>query len=204
MSHQVQIQRREAQSYAAISMRVTMDTLSGAVDQAFPELFGWLAEHAAAPAGPPLIRYLVADMAAGLQIDLGVPVGTEIGGSDRIRSGILPAGRYVVLRHVGPYDGLIATWPAQQRHERMFWGTLVRNRPTDRRAGISTGHARCPSGGDLNATRPTESHRPLQVMRPPRSRATGRAPLTPRPTGRPRPCPRVPRHWPAGPPAGGT
>jgi hypothetical protein len=41
------------------------------VDQAFPELFGWLAEQAVAPAGPPFIRYLVIDMAAEFQIELG-------------------------------------------------------------------------------------------------------------------------------------
>ena len=124
MDPEVQIQRREAQSYAAIPMQVTMDTLGGAVDQAFPELFGWLARHAIAPAGPPFIRYLVIDMAAGLQIEMGVPVAMAIddGGSDgdsgdggRITPGVLPAGRYAVLRHTGPYDGLIASNAALQR-----------------------------------------------------------------------------------------
>jgi effector-binding domain-containing protein len=115
MSHDVQIQRREAQSYAAVPMRVTMDTLSEAVDQGYPELFGWLAERGITPAGAPLIRYLVVDMAAGLQIDLGVPVGSQIDGGGRIRPGDLPAGRYVVVRHVGPYDGLVATNAALQQ-----------------------------------------------------------------------------------------
>src|SRR3984957_16467260 len=124
MDPEVQIQRREAQSYAAIPMQVTMESLAAAVDQAFPELFGWLARHAIAPAGPPFIRYLVIDMAAGLQIEMGVPVAMAIddGGSDgdsgdggRITPGVLPAGRDVVLRHTGPYDGLIASNAALQR-----------------------------------------------------------------------------------------
>ena len=115
MDPEVQIQRRGAQSYAALPMQVTMDTLAGAVDQAFPELFGWLARHAIAPAGPPFIRYLVIDMAAGLQIEMGVPVATAIDGDGRIRPGVLPAGRYAVLRHTGPYDGLIASNAALQR-----------------------------------------------------------------------------------------
>jgi effector-binding domain-containing protein len=124
MDPEVQIQRRGAQSYAAIPMQVTMQSLAGAVDQAFPELFGWLARHAIAPAGPPFIRYLVIDMAAGLQIEMGVPVATAIddGGGDgdggnggRITPGVLPAGRYAVLRHTGPYDGLIASNAALQR-----------------------------------------------------------------------------------------
>ena len=52
------------------------------MNQAFPELFGWLARHAIAPAGPPFIRYLVIDMAAGLQIEMGVPVATAIDDGD--------------------------------------------------------------------------------------------------------------------------
>ena len=115
MDPEVQIQRRGAQSYAALPMQVTMDTLAGAVDQAFPELFAWLAGHAIAPAGPPIIRYLVIDMAAGLQIEMGVPVATAIDGDGRIRPGVLPAGRYAVLRHTGPYDGLVAGNAALQR-----------------------------------------------------------------------------------------
>jgi effector-binding domain-containing protein len=115
MDPEVQIQRRGAQSYAALPMQVTMDTLAGAVDQAFPELFAWLAGHAIAPAGAPIIRYLVIDMAAGLQIEMGVPVATAIDGDGRIRPGVLPAGRYAVLRHTGPYDGLVASNAALQR-----------------------------------------------------------------------------------------
>ncbi|HXL17333.1 MAG TPA: hypothetical protein VN961_07425 [Streptosporangiaceae bacterium] len=47
-------------------MTVTMGSISGAVDEAFPELFGWLARSGIAPGGPPLIRYLVIDMDAEL------------------------------------------------------------------------------------------------------------------------------------------
>jgi len=54
-------------------------------------------------------------MAGELQIELGVPVGTKVGDGGRVRSGVLPGGRYVVLRHVGPYDGLVASNAALQR-----------------------------------------------------------------------------------------
>jgi hypothetical protein len=56
MSPQPQIQQRAAQDYAAIPVRVTMDSLPAAVDEGFPELFGWLERHAVAPTGPPFIR----------------------------------------------------------------------------------------------------------------------------------------------------
>jgi len=115
MSHQPQIQTRGAQHYAAIPMAVTMDTISGAVDEAFPALFGWLAGDGIAPSGPPFIRYLVIDMASELEIELGVPVGAPVTGSGRVQPGTLPEGRYAVLRHTGPYDGLIASNAALQQ-----------------------------------------------------------------------------------------
>jgi len=117
MSHEPRIELRPAQPYAGIPMHVTMDSLSGAVDEAFPELFGWLAERALAVAGPPFIRYLVIDMEAELEIELGVPADVREA-DGRVRPGILPAGRYAVLRHVGPYDGLVASNAALQEWAR--------------------------------------------------------------------------------------
>ena len=82
MNDEPQVEQRAEQPYAGIRLRVTMDGLSGAVDRGFPELFGWLAEHAIAPAGPPFIRYHVIDMDGELDIELGVPAGvTSDGGS---------------------------------------------------------------------------------------------------------------------------
>ena len=109
MDHEPQIQGRDAQHYAAIPTTVTMDTLAGAVDEGFPALFGWLAERGITPSGPPLIRYLVIDMTGALKIELGVPTGAPVTASGRIQPGVLPEGRYAVLRHTGPYDGLIAS-----------------------------------------------------------------------------------------------
>ena len=115
MSNEPRIQERAAQHYAAIPVPVTMDGLSAAVDSAFSELFGWLAGQGIAPAGPPLIRYLVIDMAGEMQIEMGVPVAAPITASGRIQPGTLPGGRYAVLRHTGPYDGLVASNAALER-----------------------------------------------------------------------------------------
>jgi effector-binding domain-containing protein len=115
MDQEPQFQERPAQHYAGITKTVTMDGISAAVDDAFPALFGWLAENGTAPSGPPFIRYLVIDMAAELEIELAVPVSAPVTGSGRIQAGVLPAGSYAVLRHSGPYDGLIAANAALQQ-----------------------------------------------------------------------------------------
>jgi effector-binding domain-containing protein len=115
MTQPPQIQARAAQPYVGIPATVTMETLGTAVDSGFPELFGWLAGQGIAPGGPPFIRYLVIDMDGDLQIELGVPVSAPVTGSGRIQAGVLPAGSYAVLRHTGPYDGLIASNAALQQ-----------------------------------------------------------------------------------------
>ena len=115
MSNEPQIQERTAQHYAGIPVTVTMDGLSAAVDSTFSELFPRLASHGIPPAGAPLIRYLVIDMAGEMQIEMGVPVAAPITASGRIQPGTLPGGRYAVLRHTGPYDGLVASNAALER-----------------------------------------------------------------------------------------
>ncbi|MBV8916152.1 MAG: GyrI-like domain-containing protein [Acetobacteraceae bacterium] len=115
MSQEPKIEERAARHYAGIQATVPMGDISAAVDEAFPELFGWLAGTGIMPAGPPFIRFLVIDMEALLQLELGVPVAAPVTGTERIRPGVLPGGRYVVLRHAGPYDGLIDANAALQR-----------------------------------------------------------------------------------------
>jgi effector-binding domain-containing protein len=119
-ARQPQVRDRQEQAYAGIPVTVTMATFPAAADTTFPELFGWLAEHGIAPAGPPFIRYHVIDMAADLEIEFGVPVDGPVQGAGRVRPGVLPAGQYLTLLHVGPYDGLVAAnaavqeWAGQQ------------------------------------------------------------------------------------------
>jgi effector-binding domain-containing protein len=114
MAEEPHVQQREPQAYAGLPLTVTMETLPGAVDAGFPELFGWLGAHEVAPAGPPFIRYHVIDMEGELELELGVPVAVPVPGGDRIRPGVLPGGRYVTLLHTGPYDGLVAANAALQ------------------------------------------------------------------------------------------
>jgi effector-binding domain-containing protein len=105
MDQEPRIQERAMQNYAGIGATVTMESIGSTIDQMFPELFGWLAGNGIPPAGPPFVRFLVIDMDADLRIELGVPVDEPVEASERVRPGVLPSGRYAVLRHIGPYDG---------------------------------------------------------------------------------------------------
>jgi effector-binding domain-containing protein len=124
MQQEPQIRQRDELTYAGIPVTVTFEAFSQAADSTFPELFGWLAEHGITPAGPPFIRYHVIDMAGELEIEFGAPVDEAVPAQDRVRPGLLPAGRYVTLLHTGSYDGLMAANAAVQDWARQQGITL--------------------------------------------------------------------------------
>ena len=110
---------RGEQPYMAIRARVTMAELGG-LGGRFGEVFGWLAARGLAPAGAPFFRYNVIDMARELEIDVGVPVAAAVDGDGQVIPGLLPAGRYAALMHVGPpgelaeATGALLDWAAGQ------------------------------------------------------------------------------------------
>jgi effector-binding domain-containing protein len=114
------VEQRVDQPYAAIRTEVGMGGFGEVLGPMWGEVFGWLGRRGIEPAGPPLIRYLVIDMAHGLQIDVGVPVVGPISGDGRIIGEVLPGGRYACLTYTGDYGGLVGAnaalqeWAAEQ------------------------------------------------------------------------------------------
>jgi effector-binding domain-containing protein len=113
------VEERSAQPYVALRSQVTMQDLGRVILHSHREVFGWLRQRGVAAAGAPFIRYLVIDMAAQLDIEVGVPVASAVNGDDRISAGILPAGRYARLIYTGIDNGIAANaalldWGAAQ------------------------------------------------------------------------------------------
>lgn len=106
MSAAPEIVPRAEQSYVAIRTRVTMADLGG-LGARFAEVFAWLSARGVPPAGAPFFRYNVIDMARELEIDAGVPVAQAVEGDGHLVAGVLPAGRYATLTHIGHPAGLI-------------------------------------------------------------------------------------------------
>ena len=96
-----QIETRAEQPYMAIRARLTYAEID-ALGARFGEVFAWLAARGLAPAGAPFFRYNVIDMMQELEVDAGVPVAAAVDGDGHMVSGVLPAGRYAVLTHMGP------------------------------------------------------------------------------------------------------
>ena len=119
MSSAPEIVARAEQPYVAVRAKVTMGEIA-AFARRFGEVFGWLDRHGLAPAGPPFFKYNVIDMARELEMEAGVPVASAADGDDQMVAGVLPAGRYATLTHVGhPSELMAATkalldWAAEQ------------------------------------------------------------------------------------------
>jgi len=144
MSATPEIVTRAEQPYVAIRARVTMSELPGLADR-LGEVFGWLGARGIAPAGAPFFRYDVIDMARQLEVEAGVPVVSAVDGDGPVSSGVLPAGRYAIFTHVGPYDGLVEatrtlldwaagqglTWDMQPEEAGERWGSRLEIYLTD-------------------------------------------------------------------------
>jgi effector-binding domain-containing protein len=109
MSPSPRIEHRPEQPYLAIADSVTMQNIPTIADR-MPEVFAFLAAHGIEPAGPPFFRYHLIDMERELEIEVGVPVAAGHAADPSagdVRAGMLPAGRYAVVTHVGAYDELV-------------------------------------------------------------------------------------------------
>jgi effector-binding domain-containing protein len=116
-----QIDLRPALQYLGISGKVT-EGVRAFADRAFPELFGWLAEHSVEPEGPPFLRYERVDSEGEpVELEAGVPVNGGVQGDERVRRNALPAGRYLTYLHVGPYRSETLPDLAAARERLLTW-----------------------------------------------------------------------------------
>jgi effector-binding domain-containing protein len=113
-----EIVERPAQPYVAVTRSLTMAELEGTLPPLISDVFGWLADHGHQPAGPPFWKYNVIDMAAKLEVEVGVAVANAVAGDDLVGAGVVPAGRYVTVVHTGPPDSL-----EEATRELLEWAT---------------------------------------------------------------------------------
>lgn len=132
------IAHRAAQPYVAIKRTVTMHTMNEIADR-IPEVVGWLLGRGIKPAGAPFLKYDLIDMERRLEVEAGVPVEGEVAGDETVFAAVLPAGRYVTVRHVGHPDELIdvtaallawarergLTWDMTETADGQRWGSRL-------------------------------------------------------------------------------
>lgn len=119
---QPEIIDRPETPYIGVRRSITLRQMNQLAEP-IPQIFAFLDERHISAAGPPFFRYHVVDMDNELDAEVGVPLSNPVGGDGEINPGILPAGRYVRITHVGHPDELIdvnrrlLAWAAEQQLE---------------------------------------------------------------------------------------
>jgi effector-binding domain-containing protein len=141
-----EIVTRTDQPYVAIRGQVSMAEL-GAFAARTGEVFAWLGARGLAAAGPPFLKYDVIDMMRQLEVEAGVPVAAAVDGDGEVVSGVLPAGRYATVTHVGHPSQLLGatkalldwtagqglTWDMSRDGDVERWGSRLEISLTDPR-----------------------------------------------------------------------
>ena len=100
------LEERGERHYASILTRLTVPEMATVLPKLWRDVNDYLECTGSAPSGPPFVRYVVTDAGARIEVEAGVPVAEPVRGSNRVRAGVLPAGRYATVRHPGPLDEL--------------------------------------------------------------------------------------------------
>jgi effector-binding domain-containing protein len=115
------IDERPEQPYLGLRGQTPHSEMPNFIPAGIDAVLAYLAEHGVAPAGAPFMRYHVINMQTELDLEIGVPVATTdaAAGTDRIRPGTLPAGRYASLVYRGvvnglPANGALIKWVEEQ------------------------------------------------------------------------------------------
>ncbi|RSM71625.1 AraC family transcriptional regulator [Kibdelosporangium aridum] len=101
-----EIVERAEQPYVGVRGTVTMETFGKIADR-MPELIGSLMQRGVELAGAPFFRYISIDMDNELVVEAGVPVNAAVAEQGEQFNGVLPAGQYVSVTHIGHPDELI-------------------------------------------------------------------------------------------------
>jgi effector-binding domain-containing protein len=95
------IDTRTETAYMGIRSQAPFKGMFKVVDKLFKEMNRWMKQHNVEPAGPPFLRYHVIDMEGEMDIEVGFPVAKALPDDERVRAGVIPAGRYASLVYTG-------------------------------------------------------------------------------------------------------
>ncbi len=118
MSYQAQLHHLEPQPVLSVRETVAFQDLSSKLGEFVGEVFGYLQQQGAEPAGPPFSRYHGIGQ-DGIDFEAGLPVSKPLPGSGRIKPGELPGGSVVSAVHMGSYENLpkageaLSSWAAE-------------------------------------------------------------------------------------------
>jgi effector-binding domain-containing protein len=110
--------------YMGIRTQTPFKGMFKVADKLFKEMNKWVKQHNVELAGPPFLRYHVIDMAGEMDIEVGFPVAKPMPDDERVRAGVIPAGRYASLVYIGSgYTGnkMLIEWARDSGYQWDRW-----------------------------------------------------------------------------------
>jgi effector-binding domain-containing protein len=101
MMSEPKIEYREEKLYMGIRTIAPFKGMFAEVDKLLKELRVWVKQHGIAHEGPFFLRYHVIDMNGPMDVEVGFMVSKHLPDDERVKSGVLPAGRYANLTYTG-------------------------------------------------------------------------------------------------------
>ena len=115
MTQEPRLEQRAEQPYLGIPVETSLAQEPQAIATHLEELRAWMRAQGIAATGAPFVRYRRIHMPDLLAIEVCLPVREAPPGDGRVRGNAIPEGRYAVLVHLGPTDGLLQANARLQR-----------------------------------------------------------------------------------------
>ncbi len=93
------IDRRPARQYVGLRIITPFEGMFAQTDKLFKELRKWVNTQGVTDQGPYFLRYHVIDMQGLMDVETGFVMASPLTGDERVKSGVLPAGRYAHLTY---------------------------------------------------------------------------------------------------------
>jgi effector-binding domain-containing protein len=122
MSYEIKLLELPDQSTLVMRSTLPVDKLPEFFGKAYGGIMAYLGELGEYPAGMPFGAFFNLDMDA-LDVEAGFPVARKFEGKGEIKSGIIPAGKYISTIHIGGYDAVkpaydaLAQWAKDHGYE---------------------------------------------------------------------------------------
>ncbi len=111
MTYQCTFQDFPARLTLSIRTRTNIEGLPEVISKSFASIAQAIGRNGEFPAGPPFAAYYNMDM-QDLDIELGFPVSRSMPGAGEIQESEIPAGKFAVCIHVGPYNEIESAYHA--------------------------------------------------------------------------------------------
>ncbi len=114
MDYEIKLTEETAQPVLSMRVRTAVTNLPQEIGKAYGAIIQYLNEIGENPVGAAFTAYYNMDM-ENLDVEMGFPVNKPLAGKGDIKSGEIPAGKYVSCMYKGPYQEMIPAYDAMNR-----------------------------------------------------------------------------------------